>query len=84
MGAQISQAFDNLEVVLGAAGLGLGNVVRLSYYVTDVPAFMEASGALASRLVDAGCKPASTLLGVAALFQPDILVEIEATAVEED
>jgi enamine deaminase RidA (YjgF/YER057c/UK114 family) len=32
------------------------------------------------RLREAGCRPASTLLGVARLFHPAILVEIEATA----
>lgn len=80
MVAQLNQALANLETVLGAAGMTLRNVVRLNYYVTDVPAFLEASGKV-DRLAAAGCKPPGTLLGVAALFHPDILVEIEATAV---
>jgi len=82
MAAQITQAFDNLETVLKAAGLTLGHVVRLNYYTTDVPAFFQAAGAFALRLQAAGVQPAGTLLGVASLFHPDILVEIEATAVE--
>jgi enamine deaminase RidA (YjgF/YER057c/UK114 family) len=79
--AQISQALDNLETVLGQAGLKLSNVVRLNYYTLDVAAFIQAAPTFGPRLHAAGCQPASTLLGVARLFHPDILVEIEATAV---
>ena len=79
--AQMNQALNNLEAVLGHAGLKLANVVRLNYYTRDVGAFMQAISTFGPRLQAAGCQPASTLLGVAALFHPDILVEIEATAV---
>src|SRR5262249_38664310 len=82
MAAQLKTAFDNLETVLSAGGLTLANVVRLNYYTTNVAAFMEASPAIGSRLHAAGCQPAAVLLGVAALFHPDVVVEIEATAVE--
>jgi enamine deaminase RidA (YjgF/YER057c/UK114 family) len=81
MAAQLNQALDNLETVLRHSGLTLANVVRLNYYTRDVDAFIQAASTLGSRLHAAGCQPASTLLGVATLFHPDILVEIEATAV---
>jgi len=81
MEAQLAKAFDNLEAVLQQAGMTLRNVVRLNYYVTDVPAYLAAAGSVAARLAKAGCQPPGTLLGVAALFHPDIVVEIEATAV---
>ena len=82
MKGQLSQCLGNLETVLKEAGFGLGDVVRLNYYTTDVPAFIEsAEEALGSRMAAAGCRPASTLLGVASLFHPDIIIEIEATAV---
>lgn len=81
MEAQLAKAFDNLETVLQQAGMTLRNVVRLNYYVTDVPAYLAASGSVKARLTKAGCQPPGTLLGVAALFHPDIVVEIEATAV---
>jgi enamine deaminase RidA (YjgF/YER057c/UK114 family) len=81
MAAQIAQALDNVETVLGEAGFSLADVVRLNYYVTDVDAFIAAGAALAARLAEAGCRPASTLLGVARLAFPSQLVEIEATAV---
>ena len=78
----LSQCLDNLETVLKEAGFGLGDVVRLNNYTTDVSAYIEsAEEALGSRMVAAGCRPASTLLGVASLFHPDIIIEIEATAV---
>jgi enamine deaminase RidA (YjgF/YER057c/UK114 family) len=81
MAAQIKMALDNLETVLAAGGLTLANVVRLNYYATDIPAFFNASPGLTARLQAAGIQPAGTLLGVAALFHPDAMVEIEATAV---
>jgi len=80
MGAQIAKAFDNLETVLREAGLGLSDVVRLNYYTTDVDLFLEAFEVVASRLAESGCRPSSTLLGVASLVFPELLVEIEATA----
>ncbi len=81
MAAQVLKALDNLETVLSAAGLKLGNVVRLNYYTTDVDAFLAAAPQFGQRLQDAKCKPAATLLKVAGLFHPDIMVELEATAV---
>jgi enamine deaminase RidA (YjgF/YER057c/UK114 family) len=82
MAAQIDQALSNLETVLRHAGLSLSNVVRLNYYTRDVAGFLEAAPTVARRFQAAGCQPASTLLGVASLFHPDILIEIEATAVQ--
>jgi enamine deaminase RidA (YjgF/YER057c/UK114 family) len=80
MTAQIQQAIDNVETILREAGFTLADVVRLNYFVTDVDAFVEAGPALGARLGEAGCRPASTLLGVARLAYPQLLVEIEATA----
>lgn len=80
MRAQINQAFDNLEAVLKAAGFALGDVVRLTYYTTDVDRLLEAYDALINRLARAACQPSSTLLGVGRLAFPELLVEIEATA----
>ena len=81
MGAQMNQALDNLETVLRDAGMDLSNVVRLNYYTVDVDAWMQAAGAWGQRMAEAGCRPASTLLGVSRLAFPDLLVEIEATAI---
>ena len=80
MVAQVGQALDNLETVLGEAGFALADVVRMNFFVTDVDAFIQAGPAWGARLAQAGCRPASTLLGIARLAFPPLLVEIEATA----
>lgn len=81
MAAQVTLAMDNLETVLKAANMTLANVVRLHLYTTDVDTFLEHYGVAAGRLGAAGVQPAVTLIGVARLFAPDIMVEIEAEAV---
>ena len=72
---------DNLATVLREAGFELSDVVRLNYYTTDIDRFLEAYGGLTTRLAESGCRPASTLLGVTGLAFPELMVEIEATAV---
>jgi enamine deaminase RidA (YjgF/YER057c/UK114 family) len=81
MRAQVVAAVDNLETVLKNAGLTFRNVVRLNVYTTDVDRLIEHWEAVVGRLGEAGCRPACTLLGVARLFIPELLVELEATAV---
>ena len=81
MAGQLNQALDNLETVLREAGLNLSNVVRLNVYTTDVNRFFEAHEVAARRLAENGCRFASTILGVARLAFPELLVEFEATAV---
>jgi enamine deaminase RidA (YjgF/YER057c/UK114 family) len=82
MRAQITQALDNLDAVLSAAGFKMSDVVRLNFFTTDVDRTMEAWPLIRDRLAEGGCRQASTLLGVARLYHPDILIEIEATAVQ--
>jgi enamine deaminase RidA (YjgF/YER057c/UK114 family) len=82
MARQIELALDNLDAVLRAAGFTLANVARLNYYTTDVEKFLGAYEVVAKHLAQAGCQPACTLLGVARLAFPELLVEIEATAVK--
>ena len=81
MKAQALKALENLQAVLGQAGMSLSNVVRLNYYTTNVDALFACYGDLAGKLAQAGCKPASTLLGVQRLAFPQLMIEIEATAV---
>jgi len=80
MGAQLEQAFDNLEAVLAQAGLTLANLVRLNYYVTDMAAYAGARDVVAARLGPLPVKPSGCLLGVTCLARPELMVEIEATA----
>ena len=82
---RLQKTLDNIETVLRNAGFEWSDVVRLNYYTTDVDGFFEAfwggDDPLVTRLAEAGCRPASTLLGVPRLAFPEMLVEIEATAV---
>lgn len=81
MQAQAMRALDNLETVVREAGFELSDIARLTVYVTDVEAYREAAPALGARLVQSGVRHAATLLGVARLALPQLLIEIEATAV---
>ncbi|MDI6104243.1 RidA family protein [Actinoplanes sp. NEAU-A12] len=81
MAAQVALSLDNLEAVLGEAGMSLADLVRLTVYTTDVDRIFEHYGVLASRLGAAGAAPATTMLGVTRLAIPDLMVELEGTAV---
>lgn len=79
--AQFRQAWSNLKDALAAAGMDATNIVRLNMYTTDVSAFMAAADELIPIFAGDGCRPVGTLLGVSALFEPEIMIELEATAV---
>ncbi|WP_084468530.1 RidA family protein [Nocardiopsis trehalosi] len=81
MAAQVALSVDNLEAVLGAAGMSLANLVRLNVYTTDVDLLFQHYGVLASRLGAAGVAPPTTMLGVTRLAIPALMVELEGIAV---
>ena len=81
MAAQLALSLDNLEAVLGEAGMSLTNLVRLNVYTTDVDLLFPHYGVLASRLGAAGVAPPTTMLGVTRQAIPDLMVELEGTAV---
>ncbi|MFF8812851.1 RidA family protein [Streptomyces pactum] len=82
MAAQLALSLDNLEAVLGAAGMSLANLVRLNVYTTDVDQLFPHYGVLASRLGAAGVAPATTMLEVMRLAVPGQMIELEGTAVD--
>ncbi|WP_432894527.1 RidA family protein [Kribbella sp. CA-245084] len=81
MAAQLALSLDNLEAVLGDAGMSLANLVRLNVYTTDVDLLFQHYAVLASRLGASGVAPPTTMLGVTRLAIPTLLVELEGTAV---
>ncbi len=81
MAAQVSLALDNLEAVLAEAGMSLSDVVRLNTYTTDIDAMFEHYRLIAERFGAAGVQPPGSLLGVSRLAFPELMVELEATAV---
>ncbi|TQM15506.1 RidA family protein [Pseudonocardia kunmingensis] len=81
MAAQLALSVDNMEAVLGEAGMSLANLVRLGVYTTDVDLLFQHYGVLASRLGAAAVAPTTTMLGVTRLAIPGQMVELEGTAV---
>jgi enamine deaminase RidA (YjgF/YER057c/UK114 family) len=82
MAAQLDVSLDNLEAVLAAAGMTLANVVRLNVYTIDFDEFVKHWATIASRFEKSEGRFATTLLGVTRLFTPELLVLLEATAVD--
>lgn len=80
MRAQMALVLDNIETVLNQAGFKLSDVVRLNVYTTDVDAFFADYDYLTGRLTEANCQYAGTLLGVTRLAFPELMLELEATA----
>ena len=84
LAAQVAQTFRNVAIALEAGGATFADVVRLRIYVAGwkpdmMPAFGEGVGRVAEEL-NIG-KPPTSMIGVSILFDPDFLVEIEATAI---
>jgi 2-iminobutanoate/2-iminopropanoate deaminase len=85
VGAQLDLVFANILSTLKAAGTDFASVVRLTYYIKDFnQAMLPDIRAVRDRWVNTECPPASSLIGVAALFHPDVLIEVDAMAVITD
>jgi enamine deaminase RidA (YjgF/YER057c/UK114 family) len=80
--AQLKITLDNLEEVLHKADFSLSDVVRMTIYTTDVDKLIAVYESMAARLAQAKCRTAQTLIGVTRLAFPDLMLEIEATAVK--
>ncbi|MDP5184206.1 RidA family protein [Blastococcus sp. BMG 814] len=79
--AQTRQVLATIERSLERAGFTLADVVRTRMYVTDITRWEEVGRAHGEVFGD--IRPASTMVEVSALIDPDLLVEIEADAVRE-
>jgi enamine deaminase RidA (YjgF/YER057c/UK114 family) len=79
---QFGQALDNVLAVLKEAGGAPADICRMTLYVTDKKAYLEAAPAIGAIWKKRMGReyPAMTLVQVAALLEPQALVEIEATA----
>ncbi len=77
--AQTKQSIENIKNALSRLGLTLEHVVRTRIYVTQIDQWQEVAKAHAESFGEV--HPATTLVGVTRLVDPDMIVEIEATAV---
>ncbi|MFB7645323.1 RidA family protein [Streptomyces sp. NPDC056084] len=80
--AQADQVFENLRRCLASAGATFEDVVKLTYFVTDI-AHLPAVRAARDAVLTPEQLPASSAVQVSALFRPELLVEIEAFAVTD-
>lgn len=80
---QTAQTLRNIVEVVEAAGGSAADVVRLTWYILDRGAYLDARRELgqAYREVFGRHYPAMTVVVVSALIEPEAVVEIEATAV---
>jgi enamine deaminase RidA (YjgF/YER057c/UK114 family) len=77
--AQARLVFENLTRALDAAGAGWPDVVKLTYFVVDVSELATIRD-VRDEFVDRTRPPTSTLVQVAGLAYPDLLLEVEAVA----
>jgi enamine deaminase RidA (YjgF/YER057c/UK114 family) len=68
-----------IEKALSATGAGLKDVVRTRLFVTDIKRWEEIGKAHGKTFGE--IKPASTMVEIKSLIKPELLVEIEATAI---
>jgi enamine deaminase RidA (YjgF/YER057c/UK114 family) len=78
IGAQTREALRRIEVALHQAGAMLSDVVRTRIFVTDISRWREVAAVHSEVFGD--IRPAATMVEVAALIAPELLVEIEADA----
>jgi enamine deaminase RidA (YjgF/YER057c/UK114 family) len=77
--AQARLAFENVGRALRAAGAAWSDLVKLTIYVTDL-SDLATVRSVRDEFVDTASPPTSSLVQVAALFHPDVLLEVEAVA----
>jgi 2-iminobutanoate/2-iminopropanoate deaminase len=77
---QARQALSNLKAMVEAAGGTIIDIIKVNTYLTDLR-YREELARVRAEFFPDGKLPASTLVGVAGLADPDMMVEIEAIAV---
>lgn len=80
--SQLDQVFKNLGATLEAAGATPRHLARITIYVRDFkPDQLPVIRRARDHFINQEKPPASALIGVAELFHPDVLVEVDAVAV---
>jgi reactive intermediate/imine deaminase len=80
--AQTNQVFENMKAVLEASGATIDDVVKIGVYLTDIanrPGFHRVR----ARFFKPDRVPASALVVIKDLINPDLLVEVEAVAITD-
>jgi 2-iminobutanoate/2-iminopropanoate deaminase len=77
---QTGQVFLNIKTILDELRGSMDDVVKLGYFVTDASAIQSIRN-VRDKYINTGNPPASTLVQVGRLFRPDLMIEVEATAI---
>lgn len=77
---QARQVFTNLERCLATAGATFADVIKLTWFVTDI-ALMSVFRAVRAEFIAPDRLPASSAVQVAALIRPELVLEVEAMAI---
>lgn len=81
---QVKRVFENLKICLQTAGVTFEDIVKMNTYVVELkPEKLAIIRAVRKDYLSGEHPPASTLVGVQALANPDYLIEIEAVAVRK-
>lgn len=81
LGAQLHEVFRRLELAAASVGLGLSDVVQYSSYVVGpdlIREFYAARETIFKQIYPTGDYPPNTLVAVAGLVEPELLVEVQA------
>lgn len=76
--AQAKQIFKNIEQALACAGASMGDVVKITTFLTDISGYGDFGRARTEAFP--GGVPASAAYATPALIKPELLVEVETIA----
>ncbi|WP_139490659.1 RidA family protein [Brevibacillus dissolubilis] len=80
LAVQTKQVFENIKSALDAAGVGFHDVVKLTFFVTDISQ-MGIVREIRDQYINTVNPPASSAVEVRKLIRDDLLIEVEAIAV---
>lgn len=80
MRGQIEATLKGIDALLDGAGMNRSNILHVRFYTTDLQELFAHYSVYAEWIGQAGIMPPQTMLGVAGLAMPELLIEIEITA----
>lgn len=79
--AQVEAVYRNMGKVLAAAGTDFGSIARITTYLVNFePSMISTIRKVRGRYLSEKCPPASVMIGVAALYDPRLRIEVEIIA----
>jgi enamine deaminase RidA (YjgF/YER057c/UK114 family) len=80
--AQVRAVLTKIKNLLDAAGSNMGDIVKMTYYVTDLKKVHPAIQEVRSEFISGSVMPCSTLVEVKGLRNPEWVVELDVVAVK--